>query len=145
MQRPVIAGLLPPPRRFHEVLHLGKGSTRLYVWQADPADDDFVALGMVVTVSSGDAATPPEPSPDEMRCVPRAGCERAGEGALEEVWRDGLSGGLWRVRQTGLLVAGQGTAAPEAMVLKRRLETEEPPPLYEVGPMALLQALFDMS
>ena len=45
--------------------------------------------------------------------------------------------------QTGLLLAGRGAAPPPALVLLRRLETEEPPPVGEVGPAALLAELFE--
>jgi hypothetical protein len=134
---PVLARLLPVPRRFREVWRVAKGSACLCVWEAEPPDERYVALGMVATTGQ-DPAPPPF---DSVRCVPREWCETAQQG-LEEIWRDGRAGALWRVRQSGLLLAGRGAAPPDAVVLRRALETEEPPPIWNAVPQELLQALF---
>ena len=87
---PVLARLLPIPRRFREAWRVSKGSATLCVWEPEPPDDRYVALGMVATTGQ-DPAPPPS---DAVRCVPREWCERAQEGGLEEVWRDGRAGAL---------------------------------------------------
>ena len=139
---PVLAQLLPLPLRFREALRVVKGSATLCVWEAEPPDERFVALGMVATVSPGPASA--QPPADAVRCVPLGWCTRAPENGLEEIWRDGLAGALWRVRQTGLLVAAKGAAPPVAYVLQPRLESEEPPPIADVGPNELRTSLFVM-
>ena len=106
--------VLPRPRRFRLAWKETRGSAPLYVWEIEPPDDAFVALGMLATPS-------PEPPPaDAARCVPRTWCEPVGEEGLEPVWQDGRAGGLWRVRQSGMMVASRGTAAPEGTCFQLR-------------------------
>jgi hypothetical protein len=108
------ARLFPRPRRFRLAWKESRASAPLFVWALEPPDDRFVALGMVTT--SG----PEPPAPEAARCVPRSWCEAAVEAGLEHVWNDGHGGGLWRIRQTGLLAAAKSPAVLEGALFQLR-------------------------
>jgi hypothetical protein len=104
----LVARVLPVPRRFRLAWKETRGSSPLYVWAPDPPDDAFVGLGMLATTS------PEPPPPDSARCVPRTWCEAVEAEAMERLWQDDRAGGLWRLRQTGLLVAAKSSTGPQA-------------------------------
>ena len=110
----VLARMLQLPRRYRLAWRETRGSAPVFIWALEPPSDAFVPLGMVATPS----AEPP--APDAARCVPRTWCEPATEEGMQRVWQDGRAGGLWRVRQTGLLVASRTTAAPEGTCFQLR-------------------------
>jgi hypothetical protein len=105
-----IERLLPHPLRFKQVWNtLGKRTEQhVFVWQAVPPSESFVALGMVTTA---DDNPPPLTS---MRCVPLRWCRPAPPPRL--LWDDAGTGGkrgaLWVVNHMGLLAVGKGSEPP---------------------------------
>ena len=143
----VLARLAPHPLRFRLALHVPAaaaavaggdgGGGALYVWEPVPPDGRFAALGMVATPG------PDPPQVEAARCVPAAWCEPAGEGGAERVWLDPAAGGLWRVRQTGLLAAAARSAAAPAGALRLRPGVVGgEAAVGEATPAALLSELF---
>ena len=106
--------VLPRPRRYRLAWKETRGSSAIYVWALEPPDEAFVSLGMLATPS------PEPPARDASRCVPRAWCEPVSEDGLQAVWQQGLAGGLWRVLQTGMLVASRNAEAPEGTCFQLR-------------------------
>lgn len=167
----VLPRLLPHPRRLRLAWRAGGGpgtgagagasggaASALHVWELVPPDDRYVGLGMMASVG-------PDPPPaDAARCVPRAWCEPAAARDVQPVWGGEASagpgpggevrGGLWRMRDSGLLVAarvgeapaaaaGAGADAPRPVwwVLRRDLLRGDVR-VEEVTPRPLLEALF---
>jgi len=120
--QPVIARLLPCPRRFRQVLSIEKGSSKLFVWEPIPPDTRFVSLSMVCTASN---EAPPR---GFVRCVPKEWCEEAT--ALARVWTDSVSqASIWSTGQAApaFWVASKTLDKPEgeAWVLKEQVLRRE--------------------
>ncbi len=97
--------LLPLPVQFRRVW----AQPPLHVWRAVPPSEDYVALGMVCTLSES------PPPMDSLRCVP-VGWTRVSQSVPEKVWDDagcgGQKGSFWRVSSLNLLWAVEGHDMP---------------------------------
>jgi hypothetical protein len=107
----VIAELFPPPTRWRQVWStVGKRiEGHLYAWAAVPPSPDFVALGMVCTISDE------PPVATKFHCVPRKWC-RPISSQVRLIWDDsgtgGRSGAFWQVGSYGLLHVTRGHLPP---------------------------------
>jgi len=83
----------PHPLRFRRIWAMQAAAALksrvqpLHVWQAVPPNDDFVAIGMIVTTSDV------EPQPGSMRCVPKWWVEQASRDEVGLLWTDAGMGG----------------------------------------------------
>jgi hypothetical protein len=101
--------VLVHPSRFHRVWGIQTGNSPLFVWEPIPPSEEFIALGMVATL------TEEPPAVRSVHCVPREWCDQAMD-LNKMIWSDagasGKPGSLWAVGTLGLLAASQGTVAP---------------------------------
>ena len=106
----VVEQLLPNPLRYRLVWYSVHHKPPLFIWRAVPPSGQFVALGMVATVSE-------EPPPvTALCCVPKLWCERV-SAAPRFVWRDdgegGSAGSIWATAGMDLMLCVQGHELPE--------------------------------
>jgi hypothetical protein len=107
----VVGRICPHPVRFRQVwnCHYGKGQA-LFVWKPVPPSQDFVALGMVATL------TDEPPSVEDVHCVPKRWTLPA-RIKPRLVWSNtgmgGKPGSVWLVNSLNVLVVVQGHNAPD--------------------------------
>ena len=99
----------PHPIRFHQVWRQHKGEKAMFAWEPIPPNENFVALGMVVTTS--DTAPPV----DCIRVVPRRWTKKS-QIVPRLVWNDAGTGGrpgsIWIINEMGLIWITSGHDAP---------------------------------
>ena len=133
---PCLQTLAPHPLHFRLIWHKAAGETPLFAWQAEPPNDNYVALGMVFTASAE------QPDAAMMRCVHRSWLREATEPPTL-LWDDrgtaGRAGSLWRVGGAlGLVWATPGHEPPRGpfyelrehpfmLVLPEEAADEQPP------------------
>jgi len=106
----VVQALFPYPLRFHLVWSQSRSKKPMYIWNAVPPSNKYVAMGMVLT----DTEDPPDR--DCMRCV----CIhllKPTEAAPVKIWDDagggGRPGSVWYVSGARLLYGQKGTNEPQ--------------------------------
>lgn len=108
----VVARICPHPVRYRQVwsFHYGKDQS-LYIWRPVPPSPDFVALGMIATL------TEEPPSLEDVHCVPKRWTLPA-RLKPRMLWSNkgtgGKPGSVWTVNSLNLLVAVQGLNPPDA-------------------------------
>jgi len=107
----------PPPRRFRQVW-VQHSTMPLFVWEAVPPSHDFIAIGMVCTVSDA------EPPVQSMRCMPRLWTERLPPNQVQRLWSNAGTSGtpacFWvgiTTGATGARKRGAVKSANEALFL----------------------------
>ena len=107
----VVRRCFPHPQRFHQVWSVQTGSQPLFIWEPVPPSDDYVALGMIATLSE---ATPP--SVKSVHCVPREWVDPSVQD-MKMLWGDagasGKPGSLWAAGSLQLLVGAPGHHPPK--------------------------------
>eukprot|EP00930_Biecheleria_cincta_P042954 TRINITY_DN29551_c0_g1_i1.p1 TRINITY_DN29551_c0_g1~~TRINITY_DN29551_c0_g1_i1.p1 ORF type:complete len:4122 (-),score=701.34 TRINITY_DN29551_c0_g1_i1:256-12621(-) len=96
-----MAMFFPHPVRFRQIWRRKENTSHraLYIWEAIPPSEAYVAAAMVFTQE--DEA----PAFNEIRCVPRAWAEKLNTADLVQVWTeagdDGCPAGFWLARSIG--------------------------------------------
>eukprot|EP01052_Picozoa_sp_SAG31_P020109 SAG31_NODE_1497_length_8098_cov_4.445806_4_plen_292_part_00 len=102
--RTVLAAYMPHPIRFNQVWGKNIEGRPLYIWQAVPPSEHFIALGMLASVNVE------PPSVSSIRCVPRQWVVPSTD-PPRRIWADvgigGRPGSIWRINDLGLFAATQ--------------------------------------
>jgi len=102
--------LMPYPIRYKMVWWQQTAANSFYIWKPIPPSGDFVALGMVGTLTND------EPPLDAVRCINKGFLVKSSE-PPSIVWDNkgtgGKKGSFWCMNKLGLLVATEGHEEPQ--------------------------------
>ena len=106
----IVYQILPKPIKYHLIWHTDTAKQPMFAWRPVAPSNDFVSMGMIVTLTSE------EPSVEIVRCVPKVWCKPTNFEPVK-VWDDsgasaGKKGSIWMINNLGFMAVVEGYEKP---------------------------------